>query len=56
MTITSEDRQITKEIVLAMIENKYFKRSEHPDTETIAEIICEDYKTILKTVSESRVE
>lgn len=54
MAITSEDRQITKEIVLAMIEKGIFIRSEYPNTETVADMICDGYKTILKTVSESR--
>lgn len=54
MAITSEDQQITKEIILAMIEHKYFKRAEHPNAKTLADMVCEDYKTILKTVSESR--
>lgn len=46
------DKEIAKEIVIAMIEKGALIRSEYPNTETVADMVSQVYKTILSAVKE----
>lgn len=47
-----EEKQIAKDIVIEMLKEKYYIRSEYPNAKTITQMICASYKEILKTISE----
>lgn len=47
-----DEKEITKEILIKMIENGAILRSEYPNAETTVDVVCEAYKKILKTVKE----
>lgn len=47
-----DQKQIAKEIVIAMIQKDYFSRDEHPETKTTADMVAQVYKTILNAVSD----
>jgi precorrin-2 methylase len=47
-----EDKQIAKEIVIEMLKNNAFIRSEYPKSSTVEAMICQAYKEILKTIAE----
>ena len=48
-----ENKQMAKEILIEMIRKDYLLRTEYQDAETVADMACSAYKTILKTISES---
>lgn len=45
-----EDKQITKDIVIALIENDAITYEDFPGAKNYAELVGEFYKAILKTV------
>ncbi len=46
------EKEIAKEILLAMLDKGVISRVEYPETKTSVDLICDVYSQILKTVIE----
>lgn len=46
-----EDKEIARDILVALIENEDLNYEDFPRAKNIAELVCEYYKVILATVS-----
>ncbi|MBJ6362094.1 hypothetical protein ACFOQM_12410 [Paenibacillus sp. GCM10012307] len=46
------DKEIAKEIILAMIEHKYLLRSEYPQVKTVSEMVGLAYNEILTALQD----
>ena len=50
---TIEEKQISKELVIELVKNNGLSYDGFPDAKNPLDLVCEAYKTILKTVSET---
>ena len=51
MIVKPEDKEIAKDILIALIENEDLNYEDFPRARNLAELVCEHYKIILSTVA-----